>query len=392
MEEIMREEEFYKDAVKPIREGEIIEGVVVKIDPECIFVDIGCKSEGIVPLNESGGKRKDIKVGDRISVFVLKTEDRVVLSKKRADLEKSWSMVERAFETGEIIEARVLKVVKGGLLISLGSIFGFLPAAHLEKGFVKDLKRYVNKLLRLKVLEVNRRQNRVILSQKVVLEEEDRKRKEALLDSLSEGEIRKGSVSGITSFGVFVDLGGIDGLVRKTELSYNKVNHPKEVISKGAEVDVKVLKFNRKEGKISLSIKQALPDPWDSVDKKFSLGQIVKGKVVNMTKACVFVELEPGIDGLIPLRELGKKGIGSPRDVVKIGDEVSAKILEIVKESKRIILSIRRIFDDEERNDISRYLNAQKRERLTLGEIIKEKLENSGKKIIQEAVNGVNRD
>lgn len=377
------EEDLYKDVVKPIREGEIIEGVAVKIDPECILVDIGSKFEGIVPLNELGGKKgEDIKVGDNISVFVLKIEDRVVLSKKRADLEKSWSTIERAFETGEVISGRVQKVVKGGLLISLGSIFGFLPAVHLERGFVKNLKKYVDKLLKLKVLEVNRKQNRVILSQKVVLEEENRKRKKALLESLTEGEIRRGSVSGITSFGVFVDLGGIEGLVRKPEVSYNKVNHPKEVISKGAEVNVKVLKFDREKGKISLSIKQALPDPWDSLDKKFSVGQIVKGKVVSMTKACVFVELEPGIDGLIPLRELGKERPGLSRDVVKIGDEVRAKILEIAKESKRIILSIRRVFADEERNDIDRYLSAQKREKLTLGEIIKEKLEDSERKTI----------
>lgn len=374
-----QEEEFYKDAIKPIKEGEIIEGMVIKIDPEYILVDIGAKSEGIVPLNELGGKREDIKVGDTLSVFVLKRENRVVLSKKRADLEKSWSVVKQAFETGEVISARVQRVVKGGLLISLDSIFGFLPAAHLERGFVRDLKKYVGKLLKLKVLEVSRNQNKVILSQKVVLEEEDRRRKEALLDSLSEGEVRRGSVSGVTSFGVFVDLGGIEGLVRMHELSHNKVNHPKEVISKGAEVDVKVLKLNREEGKISLSIKQTLPNPWDSLDKKFSEGQIVRGKVVNITKRCVFVELEPGIDGLIPLRELGKEKIGSSRDVVKIGDEVSAKILEIAKESKRIFLSIRRIFDDEERNDISRYLDTQRKEKPTLGEIIKEKLANSGK-------------
>lgn len=329
-----------------VRQGDIIKGTVVSIDENGAMVDVGLKSEGFIPASEisrRGAPDQEIKPGDEISVYVLSVdsgEGGLRLSKRRADEELAWQRLENARVEGKTIEAPVIQEVKGGLVVDVG-VRGFVPASQVERGYVSDLGKYVGKTLRMKVLELDRRKNRVILSQRVVLEEEHERLKEETWATIAEGQIRHGVVKGITDFGVFVDLGGVDGLLQISELAWGRVRHPSEVVKEGDEIDVMVLRVDKEKGKISLGRKQVLPDPWDTVESKYPAGSVVTGVVTRIAPFGAFVELEPGVEGLVHISELSYERVARPEDVVKVGDTVRAKVLRVRPAERRIALSIR---------------------------------------------------
>lgn len=334
--------------VRTLRAGEIVRGVVVYVGQDEVLVDVGAKSEGVIPLRELSccevtSPHDVVKVGDEIDVWVVKAEDnegRIILSKGRADAVKAWETLDRAFKEGTPVEGVVREVVKGGLLVDVG-VRAFLPASQVERGFVEDLSQYVGQRIRAKVVELNRGRKKVILSRKALLEEEYALRRQQTLDSIREGDVVKGTVQRLTPFGAFVDIGGIDGLLHVSEISWRRINHPSEVLKVGDEIEVKILKVDRENEKISLSRKQVLPDPWDNIVEKYPVGKIVPATVVRLVPFGAFVELEPGVEGLIHISHLADWHVAKPDDVVQEGQEIQVKVLSVDPEEKRIRLSLR---------------------------------------------------
>ena len=336
--------------------GDILEGTVVKIDPDQILVDIGFKSEGVVPGAELERiKPETIKVGDQVLVYVVNPEDKsgnVVLSLIRAQLERDWRNAEKLFESGEIFEATVSGYNRGGLIVRLGKVRGFVPASQLssatregnEEVQSDDLAKLVGQKLKLKIIELDRGRNRLILSERAAIREWRRQQKERLLAELQEGDIVRGAVSSLCDFGAFVDLGGADGLIHLSELSWGRVSHPSEVLKVGDEVEVYVLKVDRKERRIGLSLKRLQPDPWSQVEEKYSVGQLVEGTITKLTNFGAFARLKDDeIEGLIHISELSDERITHPREVVKEGDVLTLRIIRIDPERRRMGLSLRKV-------------------------------------------------
>mgnify|MGYP000462904655 CR=1 FL=1 len=342
------EEQMQTLPVRTLRTGEIVRGVVVYVGQDEVLVDVGAKSEGVVPLRELSccevsSPHDVVKVGDEIDVWVVKAEDnegRIILSKNRADAVKAWDILDKAFKEGTPVEGVVREVVKGGLLVDVG-VRAFLPASQVERGYVEDLSQYIGQRIRAKVIELNRGRKKVILSRKAFLEEEYALRRQQTLNSIREGDIVKGTVQRLTPFGAFVDIGGIDGLLHVSEISWRRINHPGEVLKVGDEIEVKVLKVDRENEKVSLSQKQVLPDPWENVAEKYPVGKIVPAIVVRLVPFGAFVELEPGVEGLIHISHLADWHVAKPEDVVQEGQEVQVKVLSVDPEEKRIRLSLR---------------------------------------------------
>ncbi|MQL51590.1 bifunctional 4-hydroxy-3-methylbut-2-enyl diphosphate reductase/30S ribosomal protein S1 [Desulfofundulus thermobenzoicus] len=336
--------------VKSLRPGEIVKGVVVQVGPDEVMVDVGAKSEGVIPLRELScynvqSPEDVVKVGDEIEVAVVKSEDnegRLILSKERADAERAWETLDRHMESGEPVEGVVREVVKGGLLVDVG-LRAFLPASLVERGYVEDLSKYVGQSIQARVIELNRNRKKVILSRKAVLEEEAVRMRRETLENLHEGQVVRGVVRRLTSFGAFVDVGGVDGLLHVSEMAWYRVNHPSEVVSVGDELDVMVLKVDRENEKISLGLKQVLPNPWDNVEEKYPVGSVVRAKVVRLAPFGAFVQLEPGVEGLVHISHLADHHVATPDEVVQEGDEVDVKVLNVAPEEKRIRLSIREV-------------------------------------------------
>lgn len=336
------------EGVKEIRRGEIVTGTVVQINENEVLVDVGGKSEGIIPLSELSARgqvspREVVQVGDSIAVYVLKVENEEghpILSKKRADREVAWEKLEEAFKNQTRLEAPVIEVVKGGLLVDVG-IKGFVPASLVERGYVEDLNSYLGKKLRLKVIEVDRRKNKAVLSQKAVLEEEFAERRKETWDSLAEGQIRHGVVRRLTNFGAFIDIGAVDGLLHVSEMSWGRVEHPSDLLHEGQEVDVKVLEVDRERGRISLGMKYLQPNPWDTAEERYPVGSIVNGKVLRTASFGAFVEVEPGIEGLVHISQLADFHVAKTEDVVSVGDVVSVKVLSVDSKAQRMSLSLR---------------------------------------------------
>ena len=336
--------------------GDILEGTVVKIDPDQILVDIGFKSEGVVPGAELERiKPETIKVGDQVLVYVVNPEDKsgnVVLSLIRAQLERDWRNAEKLFESGEIFEATVSGYNRGGLIVRLGKVRGFVPASQLssatregnEEVQSDDLAKLVGQKLKLKIIELDRGRNRLILSERAAIREWRRQQKERLLAELQEGDIVRGAVSSLCDFGAFVDLGGADGLIHLSELSWGRVSHPSEVLQVGDEVEVYVLKVDRKERRIGLSLKRLQPDPWSQVEEKYSVGQLVEGTITKLTNFGAFARLKDDeIEGLIHISELSDERVTHPREVVKEGDVLTLRIIRIDPERRRMGLSLRKV-------------------------------------------------
>jgi len=329
-------------------EGDLVTGTVVKIEHDEVLLDIGFKSEGVIPARELS-IRKDVdpseivSTGDRIEALVLQKEDkdgRLILSKKRAEYERAWIDIEHKFTTGENIVGEVIEIVKGGLILDIG-LRGFLPASLVDLRRVKDLDSFMNEKIEARVIEMDRNRNNVVLSRRVVLEEGRKNERSEILEKLTKGMRLKGNVSSIVDFGAFVDLGGIDGLVHISELSWNHVSHPSEVVKVGDEVEVEILEVELDRERISLGLKQTTDDPWRRQVKNFPIGSIIEGKVTKIVSFGSFVELGEGIEGLVHISEMALKHIESPSQVVHVGDVVHVKIMEVDPERRRISLSMK---------------------------------------------------
>lgn len=339
----------YDETFVTLEPGQIIRGKVVQVNSDEVMVDVGYKTEGRIPLHELGLKPGQtpsdvVSVGDEIEVFVVKVEDsegNVLLSKRRADSRIAWERLERAKENREIIEATVTERVKGGLLVDVG-VRGFVPASHVERNYVENLEKYVGQKLRLFVIELDRQRNNVVLSHKDVLEAEYEAAKQAAFSSLTEGAIVKGIVRRITDFGAFVDIGGgVEGLLHVSEMAWSRVRHPSDVVSEGQEINVMVLKVDPENERISLSLKETLPDPWNNISARYQVGDIVRGTVTRVVDFGAFVKLEDGIEGLVHISQMADHHVTNPSEVVSPGDEVDVKVVSLDETKRRIGLSIK---------------------------------------------------
>ncbi|HEY4002218.1 MAG TPA: 30S ribosomal protein S1 [Candidatus Xenobia bacterium] len=364
--------------------GQFLQGRVVKVDREGVMVDVGYKSEGFIrPGDLSHRPYTDplevVKPGDEIDVVVVRVsepEGELFLSKKRADTEASWKKVITAHEQGTTLMGTAIEQVKGGLIVDLG-LRGFLPASQVDLRPVKDLGDYVGEALSLKVIEIDRGRRKVVLSRKKALEEERSNLKTSTMLELIEGQIVTGTVARLTNFGAFVNLGGVDGLVHLSELSWKRIKHPSEVVRIGERVDVLVLKVDRKRDRISLSLRQARPDPWLAITDSFKEGQLVKGKVSKLAKNYVFVELMDGVEGLIPLAELSEQRNVKPEDVLKVDEEIEVKILEIRSQERRILLSLRQARADADASEYRKFISPSGGT-FTVGALLRSKMQEQG--------------
>src|SRR5438034_1844536 len=348
------------DATFPtINEGEVVHGTVVRVDKDEVLVDIGYNTEGVIPVAELSIRRSvnpadEVNIGDEIDALVLTKEDsegRLILSKKRARFEMAWKAIEQAAESGEPVNGKVIEVVKGGLILDLG-VRGFLPASLVDIRRVQDLDEFMGKELRCKVIELNRSRNNVVLSRRAVLEDERKEMRQAILDRLNPGDVVEGQISNIVDFGAFVDLDGMDGLIHISELSWSHVNHPSEVLEIGQTVKVKVLDIDRERQRISLGLKQTQADPWQQVLEAYKEGDVVDGKVTKVVTFGAFVEILPGVEGLVHISELAQHHVENPREVVSQNQDVKVLILEVDAERRRLSLSMKRVDGEGDRKSV----------------------------------------
>jgi small subunit ribosomal protein S1 len=333
--------------------GDVVKATVTKVEDKQALVDVGYKYDGLIPISELSPLHVEkvsdvVSVGDTFDVKVLKLNDEkeeLVVSKKAVAMEAAWADLEQKMQSGEIIEAPVKEVVKGGLVVDVG-VRGFIPASMVERHFVEDFSDYKGKTLRLKVVEMDKEKNKVILSHKAVLEEEAQQKKQAVLEKLQPGQILEGTVQRMTDFGVFVDIGGVDGLVHVSELAWHRVEKPSDVVKEGDKVQVKVLKVDKENERISLSIKETQPGPWAKVGEQFKAGDIVTGTVKRLVSFGAFVEIAPGIEGLVHISQIANRRVATPGEVLKEGQEVQVKILDVVPAEQRVSLSIRAIEEE----------------------------------------------
>ncbi|HWT90382.1 MAG TPA: 30S ribosomal protein S1, partial [Solirubrobacterales bacterium] len=340
----------YAATMVSFEEGDVVKGKVVRIDKDEVLVDIGYKAEGVIPSNElsirkSVDPHEEVELGEEIDALVLTKEDsegRLILSKKRARFEKAWRKIEVAADSGEPVEGSVIEVVKGGLILDLG-VRGFLPASLVDIRRVHNLDEFMSQTLECKVIELNRSRNNVVLSRRAVLEEERKEVREQILGRLEPGQVVEGKISNIVDFGAFVDLDGIDGLIHISELSWSHVNHPSEVVSIGDTVRIKVLDIDRDRQRISLGLKQTQEDPWQRVINTHRGGDVLEGTVTKVVAFGAFVEILPGVEGLVHISELADHHVENPSEVVEPGSKLNVKILEIDEERRRLSLSIKRV-------------------------------------------------
>jgi len=331
-----------------IQPGDTVKGKVVKVEDKIALVDIGYKNEGILTIGEVSNVHIDkvsdvLKEGDEIDVRVLRIddeEDKVFLSKRAVDRERAWDDLQKKFETGEVFKATVVNVVKGGLVVDVG-VRGFIPASMVERHFVEDFSDYKGRTLTLKVVELDKEQNKVILSHRAVLEDELNKKKQEVFERLKPGDIVEGKVQRLTDFGAFVDLGGVDGLVHVSEIAWHHVDKPSDVLKEGDTVNVKILNVDKENERVSLSIKETLPGPWEEAKNRFAVGQIVEGTVKRLVPFGAFVELMPGVEGLVHISQISRRHIGTPQEELQEGQQVKVKILDVNFEAQRISLSIK---------------------------------------------------
>jgi|SRR5579875_3596111 small subunit ribosomal protein S1 len=338
--------------IKYFNDGDIVEGTVVKVDRDEVLLDIGYKTEGVIPSRELSIKHdvdphEVVKVGDRIEALVLQKEDkdgRLILSKKRAQYERAWGTIEQIKEADGVVTGTVIEVVKGGLILDIG-LRGFLPASLVEMRRVRDLAPYVGRKLEAKIIELDKNRNNVVLSRRAYLEQTQSEVRQTFLTTLKKGQIRNGVVSSIVNFGAFVDLGGVDGLVHVSELSWKHIDHPSEVVEVGMPVTVEVLDVDLDRERVSLSLKSTQEDPWQLFARTHSLGQVVPGKVTKLVPFGAFVRVEDGIEGLVHISELSDRHVEIPEQVVQVGDEIFVKIIDIDLERRRISLSLKQALE-----------------------------------------------
>ena len=336
------------ETIKYFKEGDIVEGSVVKVDRDEVLLDIGYKTEGVILSRELSIKPDVdpddvVEVGDKIEALVLQMEDkegRLLLSKKRAQYERAWGTIEKVKEEDGVVNGTVIEVVKGGLILDIG-LRGFLPASLVEMRRVRDLQPYIGRELEAKIIELDKNRNNVVLSRRAWLEQTQSEVRTNFLNTLQKGQVRSGVVSSIVNFGAFVDLGGVDGLVHVSELSWKHIDHPSEVVEVGDEVTVEVLDVDMNRERVSLSLKATQEDPWQAFARIHAIGQVVPGKVTKLVPFGAFVRVEDGIEGLVHISELAQRHIDAPEQVAKVGDEVFVKIIDIDLERRRISLSLK---------------------------------------------------
>ncbi|MGE5431639.1 MAG: 30S ribosomal protein S1 [Syntrophomonadaceae bacterium] len=340
---------LYSQSFKDVKEGEIIKGKIVSIQGDSIILDVGFKSEGTIPKSEFNAG-DEIKIGEEVEIVIESVEDQegnLVLSKKRADFLRIWNKILSAYETGEIIQGKILKRIKGGMVVDLMGIEAFLPGSQIDIRPVRDFDAFVGQTMDFKVVKVNVPTENVVVSHKVLIEEEISDQRKAILDSLEKGQILEGIVKAITDFGVFVDLGGVDGLIHITDLSWGRINHPSEVVKLDEKIKVVVTDFDMEKKRISLSLKQLLPHPWDNIENKYKVGDKVSGRVVSLTDYGAFIEIEKGIEGLIHISEMSwTLHIKHPSQFVSMGQVVEAVILSLDKDEKKISLGMKQLVPD----------------------------------------------
>ena len=336
------------ETIKYFNDGDIVDGVIVKVDRDEVLLDIGYKTEGVIPSRELSIKHdvdpnEVVAVGDEIEALVLQKEDkegRLILSKKRAQYERAWGTIEKIKEEDGIVTGTVIEVVKGGLILDIG-LRGFLPASLVEMRRVRDLQPYVGKELEAKIIELDKNRNNVVLSRRAWLEQTQSEVRQTFLTTLQKGQVRSGVVSSIVNFGAFVDLGGVDGLVHVSELSWKHIDHPSEVVEVGQEVTVEVLDVDMDRERVSLSLKATQEDPWQQFARTHQIGQVVPGKVTKLVPFGAFVRVDEGIEGLVHISELAERHVEIPEQVVQVGDDVMVKVIDIDLERRRISLSLK---------------------------------------------------
>ena len=357
MEELLEEEHYDLNAQMRLpRLHEVVNGTVHQVTEKGIIVDMGYKKDGLIPKEEvtleGDQKLTDLfKVGDEIQAKVIKTDDGegvITLSKKRLEQNANWNEIVEAFENKEVLNVKVVRKVNGGVIATYKEVSGFIPLSQLSDKYVEDAEEFIGQEFDVKVTRIDQRRNRAVFSHKVIAQEEKQQRLDAIWNTLSEGDIVEGKVMRFTDYGAFVDLGGIDGLLHISEISWGKLRHPQEVLAIGDTVRVKILGMNREKGKISLGLKQCTPEPWTVIYDKYQVGQEVEGKVVQIKEYGAFVELEPGLDGLVHISEVAHKRVKDIAEELKLGEVVKAKILDIDPERKRISLSIKQTVEPEE--------------------------------------------
>jgi len=338
-----------EDAMKqsPVRfaVGEIVPGKIIEIRPKEVLVDIGYKSEGAIPASEFENL-ESLKVGDQVDVLIERLEDKdgmVVLSHEKAEFKKNWERILTICNEGGRIQGKVKAVIKGGLLVNVG-VEAFLPASQVDLTVPKNLAQYVGNTYEFKVVKINQERQNIVLSRRELIEQERAERRAKLLAEMMPGDIRRGTVKNLTDFGAFIDLNGLDGLLHITDMSWGRIGHPSEMLKVGQDIDVVVLDVNREKERVSLGLKQKMPNPWDNIEQKYPVGARVKGKVMNLVPYGAFVELEPGVEGLVHVTELSwTKRIAKPSDVLKQGQEVEAVVLGINRDEQKISLGIRQL-------------------------------------------------
>lgn len=346
-----------------VKRGSIVEGSVILVSEDEVMVDIGSKSDGIVPRNEVfievGKSLKEMyQAGDKVKVYVIKTNDgdgNLLLSIKKAEAVKVWDDIQSCFDQNATIKVKVKEVVKGGLSANFKDLRVFIPASHVSASFVDDLKVFLGKELEVKIIEFDKEKRKFVVSRKVIEKEEESKQKREVLEKLEEGMTVSGSIKRITDFGAFVDLGGIDGLIHLSELSWKRVKSAKEVVSIGDKVETFVLSVDKEKEKISLSLKKLIKNPWEKVEENYQVGQVIEGKVLRLPNFGAFIEVESGLDGFCHISQICQKHIAKPSDVLKEGEIVKAKIIEINKEQKRLALSIKELDENNEEVDVEKY-------------------------------------
>jgi small subunit ribosomal protein S1 len=339
------EEAMKQSGKQPVAAGSIVKGTIIEVGTKDVLVDIGYKSEGVI----SGGEFEDIKtvkVGDQIDVLIEKLEDKegmVVLSKEKAEFKQNWERILTICNEGGTISGKVKAIVKGGLLVNIG-VEAFLPASQIDVLTPKNLAQYVGNTYDFKVVKINQERQNIVLSRRELIEQERTERRQKLLAEMTPGDIRKGTVKNITDFGAFIDLNGIDGLLHITDMSWGRVGHPSEILKVGQDIDVVVLDINKEKERVSLGLKQKLANPWDSIEAKYPVGAKVKGRVVNLVPYGAFVELEPGVEGLVHVTELSwTKRVAKPSDMLKPDQEIEAVVLGINREEQKISLGLRQL-------------------------------------------------
>lgn len=396
----------YDESLRALREGDVIWGTVMRVDREGVLVDVGAKSEGIIRLNELSrdpnfNLAEEIKVGDKIRVFVLEGENQdgnPILSKKRADFEQAWDKVQQAKETGETLHAMVTDRIKGGLTVDLG-IRGFVPASHVGSGSLKNnLEKYVGQSIALKVIEVDKERRKVVLSNKMAMQEEREAKSAETKASLAPGQVRRGIVRRLTNYGAFIDLGGIDGLLHISEMSWTRINDPKEVLKEGQELDVLILKMDLENNRVSLGLRQILPDPWSEIANRYKEGDVITGTVTRLVPFGAFVQVDGGVEGIIPNNEM-PRGRAKGQPAINSNDQVEVKVIGLRPEERKMTLSMRALQpveeremgasreqggggtpaaggrersgrDRGERDDYSRYVSRDEEPRFTIGDAI----------------------